>query len=133
MGISGQDKGDIPKQKTHGNNLPHKTGQFPSSRKWVLSADRVENKFSTRNPLWGNGNIATRQINTKTQPYQTGSGLPNRFTLIGKKTRRQKLRLNELGSNLTARKNANGTKIIIKVNRDPNCVNSPKSNKNTNY
>ena len=33
MGICGQDTGDSPKHKTHGNNLPHKTGQFPSSRK----------------------------------------------------------------------------------------------------
>ena len=90
MGISGHDTGDVPKHKTHGYNLPHETGQFPGSRKWLLSTDRVDNMFSIRNPLWGNRNIATGQINAKSQPYQAGSGLPNRFTLIRKETRRQK-------------------------------------------
>ena len=115
-GISGHDTGDVPKHKTYRNNLSLKTGQFPSSRKWALSTDRVNNMFSTRNPLRGNGSIATGQINTKTQPYQAGSGLPDRFTLIGKETRRQKSRLDKRRCNLTASKVASGTKTVIKVN-----------------
>jgi len=90
MGIPGRDTGDVPKHKTHGNNLPHKTGQLRSSVKWVLNTGTVDNMFNNRNPFLGNANIATGQINTKSQPYQAGSGLPNRFTIIGKKTSRHK-------------------------------------------
>ena len=43
----------------------------------------MENTFSARNPPWRNGNIATGQINSKSQPYKAGSVPPKIVTLIG--------------------------------------------------
>lgn len=85
MGVSGYDRAMLLNKKPTEIIFP--TGQI---RKRVLRTERVDDIFSTRNILWGNGNIATGQINTKSQPYQAGNGLPNGFTHAGKETRRQK-------------------------------------------